>query len=61
MWFGVAGFSQMEEPKGVTYVWNYAYHLFKSSPQYEALFIVNNDIIFANGSFEGMAEVRRVG
>ncbi len=42
----------------MTYVWNAAYSLFKANPQYQALFIINNDIIFANGSFEGMAEVR---
>ncbi len=47
---------QDDEPRGVTYLWNQAYRLFKASPQYEALFIVNNDIIFPNGTFTLMAQ-----
>ncbi len=48
---------QDDEPRGVTYLWNQAYRLFKASPQYQALFIVNNDIIFPNGTFTLMAQV----
>ncbi len=50
-------FAQVEEPRGVTYVWNLAYQHFKAQPQYEAMFFVNNDIIFANNAFEEMAKV----
>ena len=39
--------------------WNSAYKLFLESPQYEALFVVNNDIIFPPGAFTRMADVLR--
>ncbi len=49
----------MSEPKGVTVNWNTAYQRFKATPRYTSLFIINNDIHFANGSFDRMAAVLR--
>ncbi len=49
---------QATEPHGLTYNWNLAYKMFKAQPKYTALFFVNNDIVFANGTFTRMAEVR---
>ncbi len=45
-------------PHGLTHNWNVAYRLFKNSPQYSAVFFINNDIIFPNGTFTRLAEVR---
>ena len=44
-------------PRGLTYNWNVAYKLFKSSPQYDAVFFINNDILFPNDTFTRLAQV----
>jgi hypothetical protein len=49
---------QMTEPKGLTHNWNVAYRMFKADERYTAVFFVNNDVVFPNGSFARMAEAR---
>jgi hypothetical protein len=47
----------MPEPRGLTHNWNVAYRMFKGDPRYQAVFFVNNDVVFPNGSFVRMARV----
>ena len=48
---------QSDVPHGLTYNWNVAYRIFKENTTYTALFLVNNDMQFPDGTFVEMAKV----